>query len=273
MNKTIINIFGIILSVAFIWIFIFFIWYSQNIVNKNNFVNKTTSVLQTEVVRDAISNEIIDIVKQKRPVIGTLSAPVLSNVITGVLDTNLFANVYSRLAGELHLQLTTKNPRPLEIDVEQTKQFIAPLISSQDSTILNDFPNKIVIVKKNQIPSLYHFGTYLGILGPILLIVAILILGSMYIKARNKRNYLSKLFIVVVAFGVLIYFFIPTLGTYIGSNFNSVNISIIVNEVYTAFTKPLVNASIISVVVGSVGFIFAKFIKKEVLHLHKKKKR
>lgn len=273
MSKNILPLLGMVISVLFVWVFIFSIWYSNNITNRNNFVNKTTEVLQTEVVRDAIANEIIDIVKQKRPLIGTLSASVLSNVITGVLDTNLFATIYSRLAGELHLQLTTKNPRPLEIDVTQTKQFIAPLISSQDSTLLNEFPDKIVIIKKNQIPSLYLFGTYLGIFGVAFLIVAILILGLTYIKTKNKRGYFLKLSSTILIVGILIYFIIPSIGTYIGSNFDSVNMSIIVNEVFVSFTNPLVNASLVSIGIGAVGLVVSGLIKKEVLHLPKKKKR
>jgi hypothetical protein len=271
-KRSLIYLLGIIVSVFLIWVFIFSIWYSGSINNRTKFVNKTTKVLETETVRTAISNEIIEIVKEKRPLVGTLTAPVLSNIITGVLDTNLFDTIYKRIAGELHLQLTTKNPRPLQIDVKQTKEFIEPLVSSQDDTILNDFPDQIVLIKKGQFPSLYLFGAYLGIIGPAALITALVILGYIWLRTTNKRNYLLKLFLVIAAYGVLVYFLIPTLGTYLISKFQSVNLSIIVNEVYNAFTDPLAKASMASIIVGLAGAISSKWLNRDILRIPRRKR-
>ncbi len=272
-SSSLLSLLGIIISVLFLWIFFFSVWYSNNITNKQNFVNKTTQVLQSETVRTAISNEIIDTIKQKRPLIGTLSAPVLSNVITGVLDTDLFANIYRRMAGELHLQLTSKNPRPLIIDVAQAKEFIAPLIVNRDATLIDSFPNQIVIIGKNQIPSLYLFGTYLGILGPLLLIAGLVMLGFTWYKSRDKRSFFIKLFLTISAYGVLIYFLIPTVGNYLVSNFQSINLAIIVNEVFNAFTDPIVNFSMGTIIVGFVGAVICFFLKKEHLKIKRKKKK
>jgi len=271
-QKTIFSLVGIIVSVLFIWIFLFSVWYSNNINNKTNFVNHVTEVLETETVRTAISNEIIDVVKQRRPLVGEIAAPVLSNVITGVLDTNMFAGVYSRMAGELHLQLTTKNPRPLIIDVKQAKQFIEPLISSQDDSILNSFPDQIVIIKENQIPSLYLFGPYLGILGPASLIAAFVILGLIWAKTKNKRAFFIKLFLTISASGVLVYFLIPTIGTYLISQFQSVNLSIIVSQVYSSFTDPIVKTAMLAVVIGIIGAIFSKWLNRDILRSFKRGK-
>lgn len=270
-QKNILSLVGIIISVLFIWVFLFSVWYSNNINNKNNFVNHVTGVLETETVRTAISNEIIDIVKQRRPLVGEIAAPVLSNVITGVLDTNMFAGVYSRMAGELHLQLTTKNPRPLIIDVKPAKQFIEPLISSQDDSILNSFPDQIVIIQKNQIPSLYLLGPYLGILGPASLITAFVILGLIWVKTQNKRAFFIKLFLTIAAYGVLVYFLIPTIGTYLISQFQSVNLSIIVSQVYASFTDPIVKTAMASVAIGILGAICSKWLSRDILRYFKRK--
>lgn len=270
-QKSLMSLAEIILSVLFIWIFIFSIWYSNNITNRQNFVNKTTQILQTENVRNAISNEIIDIVKSKKPLVGTISAPVLSNIITGVLDTDLFTAIYKRMAGELHLQLTTKNPRPLLIDVAQTKEFIAPLISGKDATLLEEFPDQIIIIKKNQIPSLYLFGTYLGILGPALFIVSLVMLAFIWLKSANKISFFFKLFITVSAFGLLIYFLIPTIGNYLIANFQSINLSIIVNEIFKTFTESLVKLAFGSIVFGIGGVVLIFFFKKGSIKKLKRK--
>src|SRR4051812_48027756 len=100
---------GIFMSVVFVWVFLFSAWYSNNILNQEKFVNTTTQVLQKESVRNAISTEIIDTVKARRPIVGAVGAPLLTKIIAGVMDTDVFANVSTRVATEIHLQLTSAN--------------------------------------------------------------------------------------------------------------------------------------------------------------------
>ena len=270
LSFTPLKVLGLITSVVFIWVFLFSIWYSNNILNKEKFIATTTRVIQTEVVRNAISDEVITNVVKKRPIIGAITAPLLSKVLAGVMDTQLFSNVTVRAAQELHMQLTSANPRELTIDLTPAKQIINPLFEKGDSQLIQSIPNKIAILEKNQIPSLYRFGTYLTILGPILFISALIMLGLIWRRIKDKRSYLVILSLIVAASGLMVYFLIPAIGNALIAQASSVNIATIINEVYIAFTSQISQFAINVLMGGLVVAVMAKFIKRDLFRLPQK---
>lgn len=261
------KVLGIFISVVFIWVFLFSVWYSNNILNQEKFVATTTQVLQTENVRDAISNQIVDTVRSQRPIVGSFTAPLLTKIISGVMDSNLYANVNTRLAQELHLQLTSANPRELTIELKPTKDFLTPLLERTDSNILSGIPDRMVVIRQNQIPSLYKLGTTLTMLGPILLIASLLIMGYLWIKVADKRNYLVILSLSFAATALLIYFMIPTIGNFAMAQADSANIAIIINEVYVAFTSSISNFAFQVLVVSLMVAFVTKFFRRELFKL------
>lgn len=261
------KVLGIFISVVFIWVFLFSIWYSNNILNQEKFVTTTTQVLQTENVRDAISNEIIDTVRSQRPIIGSFTAPLLTKIIAGVMDSNLYANVNTRLAQELHLQLTSANPRELAIELKPTKDLLTPLLERTDSNILSNIPDRMVVIRQNEIPSLYKLGTTLTMLGPILLIAAFLIMGYLWVKIADKRNYIVILSLSFATTALLIYFMIPTIGNFAIAQASSANIAIIINEVYIAFTSAISNFAFQVLIVSLLVAFVAKFFRRDLFQL------
>jgi hypothetical protein len=264
------RILGLVLSVIFIWVFLFSVWYSNNILNQEKFVATTTQVLNSETVRNAISNQIIQVVKVKRPIIGSITEPILTKVIAGVMDSNLYSAINTKLAQEMHLQLTSANPRELTIELKPMKDFLSPFIEKTDSELLKSVPDNIVVIRKNQIPSLYKFGTTLTMLGPILLIAALIILVVLWRKITDKRNYIVILSLCFAASGLLVYFLVPTLGNYISAQADSVNTAAIINEVYYAFTAPISQFAMNLLVGSLIIAVLAKFLKRDLFKLPQK---
>jgi hypothetical protein len=272
MNKSSIAVsstLGIIVSVVFIWIFAFSIWYSNNILNEEKFVSNTTKVLQSESVRNNISTEIIDTIKLKRPIIGSIGEPLLTKVVAGVLGSNLFAKVNTKIAQEIHLQLTTSNPRALTVDLKTTKDFLGPFVEIADPELLSNIPDQIVIVKRNQIPSLYKFGTYLTVLAPILLIIAVIILGLVWRNVTDKRSYIGILSLSFAASGLLVFFLVPALGNYFAAQADNVNTASIISQIYLVFTNPISQFAKILLAFGVLVALSARFLKKEIFRLPK----
>lgn len=261
------KILGLFVSVVFIWVFLFSSWYSNNILNQEKFVATTTQVLQTENVRDAISNQIIDTVRARRPIVGSFTAPLLSKIISGVMDSNLYANVNTRLAQELHLQLTSANPRELTVELKPTKDLLTPLFERTDSELLNSIPDRLTVIRKSEIPSLYKFGTVLTMLGPILLIAAFVMLGFLWVKIADKRNYIVIVSLSFAATALLIYFMIPTIGNFATAQASSANIAIIINEVYVAFTAVIADFAFKVLIVAVLIALAARFLKRELFQL------
>lgn len=261
------KILAIFTSVVFVWVFLFSSWYSNNILNQEKFVATTTQVLQSEEVRNALSNQIIDTVKSNRPIIGSLTAPILTKVIAGIMDSNLYANVNTKLAQELHLQLTSANPRELTIELKPTKDLLAPLFEKTDSDLLKSIPDNLIVIRKSQIPSLYQFGTILTILGPILLISALIILGYLWVKVVDKRNFIVILSLCFSATALVIYFLVPTIGNIAIAQADSANIATIISEVYYAFTSSIITFASQVLIVSLIIALAAKFLKRELFHL------
>lgn len=274
MNKFGINLssaLAIVLAVLFFWVFIFNIWFKNNILNRENFVNTTVSVLSTEETRNAIADEVVGVVQQKAPVIGQITAPILTKVIVGVLDTDLFNNVFNKLAEEIYYQMTTSNPRPLEIKTGGIAVLISPLLADQNPNFLKNFPDKIVIIKQGSIPSLYQFSNILSILGPVLLIAGLILAGFSWIKTVNKRSFFVVFGLTLAATGFIIYSMIPVVGNYITSSLSSPNAILILTNIYDAFTYKIVDFSLYVLVIGLVLAICAKFLRKSLFKLPKKR--
>lgn len=274
MNKTGLtagSILSLVLAVLFFWVFIFSIWFSNNIINRDTFVSKTVSVLESEQVRNAISTELVDRVKERRPIVGAVTAPILSKIIVGILDTDLFDAVYRRMAEELHLQLTTKNPRPLVINVKDTAEFIRPLVERQNPDLIDNLPDQIVVIGQGQVPSLYRIGSILSVLGPVLLIVAIVILALVWRKVVQKRSFFTILGLIIAASGFLFYFIVPAIGSYAVSSAQSANTAIVIDSLFKSFTSPLVRLSLSAFVMGLLIAAVSAFLKRDLFRLPSKK--
>lgn len=261
------SILGIIVSVVFIWVFLFSVWYSNNILNQDKFVETTNTVLQSESTRSAISSEVISIIKARRPIIGTISEPLLSNLLTSVMSSELYSNVTVRMSRQLQLQLTSANPRELQVELSPAKALLNPIFERTDSDLLERIPDNIVVLRKNQIPSLYKFGTYLTVSGPILLVIGLIMLGIIWRRISNKREYIVILSLTFAASGLLIYFLVPAIGNYIVAQTDSVNIATILNEIYSAFTAPISQFASYVLMGGVVIALIAKFVRRELFKL------
>lgn len=274
MNKKEINfakVLGLFISVVFIWVFLFSSWYSSNILNQEKFVTTTTQVLESESVRNAISSQIVDTIKSRRPIIGSFTAPILTKIIAGIMDSNFYSNVNTKLAQELHLQLTSANPRELTIELKPTKDFLEPILVRMDSELLKSIPDKLVVIRKSQIPSLYKFGSALTMLGPVLLIMALIVLGYLWVKINDKRSYIVIVSLSFAAIALLVYFLILTLGNLITAQADSVNIATIINEVYMAFTYSISQFAFQAMLAGFIIALAARFLKREFFQLPNKK--
>lgn len=259
------------ISVIFIWIFFISVWYSRNILDSNTFVSKTTQILQSEQVRNSISNEVLERAAQRRPILGRVTQPILSKVVSGVLASDLFSNAYERIARELHLQLTSKDPRQISVNVSPAKNFVVLLTRDEDPQLVTNIPDEIILIRKNQIPSLYKFGTTLSILGPVLLIIGLILLVDLWRKFENKRTYIVILGLVFAASGFIVYGLVPAIGNYIAAHSDSANVANIIRQVYFEFTYSVSRWATYVFFAGIISAVSAQFLKPGIFRIPGKK--
>lgn len=261
------KILGISFAVLFFWIFVFNIWFSNTIFNRDNFVNTTTQVLTSESSRNAISAEVVELTQESFPIIGTAAAPLIEKVVGGVLATDLFTNIFTKLSEEIYYQLTTESPKPLELAIGQVLNLIKPFLDDQNSELFDQIPSKVTIIGANEIPSLYNFSQVLAILGPLSLIAGLAIVGLLWMRILDKRHYFIIIGLAVATSGFLVFSLIPILGNFITSGISSANGIFIINELYNAFTKNLVDFSLLVLILGLLTAFVAKFVKRDLFKL------
>jgi len=247
------------------------IWFSNNILNREVFVSTTTQVLTSETSRNAISNEVVTLTQDSFPIIGTAAAPIIEKVVVGVLDTELFTNIFTKLSEEIYFQLTSPTPRPLEIKIGEILSFIQPFIEDQNPELFENIPTKITLIGPNEIPSLNSFATSLAILGPLSLIGGLVIVGGLWMRITEKRHYFISIGLVIAASGFLVASLIPVVGNILTAKLSSPNGVIIMTELYKTFTATLVDVSLAVMILGLVVAFFAKFIKRDIFKLPQKK--
>lgn len=261
------NVLGLIFAVLLFWVFAFNIWFSNTILNQENFVNTTTSVLTSEASRNAIASDVVEVTQDNFPIIGTVTAPIIEKVVVGLLDTDLFSKIFTNLSEEVYFQLTTSNPKALEINIGGIIALIQPFLQEQDQELISNIPQKITLIGENEIPNISSFANTLALVGPVSLIVALLITGLVWRAFSNKRNYFIVLGLVGAASGFLVYSIIPVVGNYMMSGISSSNGIYIATSLYNAFTTDLVDFSLAILLAGLFTAFVAKFVKRSAFKL------
>lgn len=261
------NVLGLGIAVFLFWVFAFNIWFSNTILNQENFVDTTAQVLTSEPTRNALASEVVVVTQEKFPIIGTAAAPLIEKVVVGVLDTDLFSNIFRKLSEEMYYQLTTASPRALELNVGQATSLIKPFIDDQNAELFDSIPAKITLIKANEIPSLYNFSQALAIAGPLSLIIGLVLVGLYWTRISNKRHYFVIVGLLSAMSGFLVFSLIPVIGNYLTSSVSSTNGIFILTELYNAFTVELVNFSLAVLILGLFIAFIARFIKKSVFKL------
>lgn len=264
------SIIGLSLAVILFWIFAFNIWFSNTILNQENFVNTTTQVITTEESRNAIASEVVEITQENFPIIGSVTAPLIQKVVVGILDTELFTTIFEKLSEEIYFQLTNPNPKPLEINIGGAISLIEPFLDDQDTELFANIPDKITLIGENEIPNISQFANTLAIIGPISLIAGLILIGLIWRMITNKRNYFIAVGLISAASGFLVFSLIPVIGNYIASGVTSANGLYIINELYAAFTQKLVDLSLAVLVIGLFTALIAKYVKRSALRLPQK---
>ncbi len=135
-------------------------WLSNTIFSQENFVTTTKSVLLTESNRQAIAGVIVDQALENRPVANRLVGNQATSLVSGLLGSELFSNVYDKLANKTYSYLTTPNRDDVAIDLTAIKQPLSGIVSFAEnrgrdvSFDPNQIPGEIVLVESDNVPNI-----------------------------------------------------------------------------------------------------------------------
>ncbi|HSX57994.1 MAG TPA: hypothetical protein VLE47_01845 [Candidatus Saccharimonadales bacterium] len=269
MNSTLLIWVKTIIVGLLLWIGFFSVWFTNDIYNKDNFTQTLTSVLKDEEVRQAVADQMVANFSDKFPILGKVLGPTLNKTFVGVLGSDLFDKVYSKLASGTYDQLTSTRPKAVVINVGDATNFLSPLLEKaapELSQKLSELPSEVVIIKAGQIPNIAAAASFITTFGRGALVLGIVLLAYFFFQAKSfvlRKEFSQKLGIVIAVSSATVYLTLGAAKTYAISQANTPAGETIIKKLYEVFTVDLANFAALFVVVGIGVLVISSIIKQK----------
>ena len=225
----------------------FGLWLQRDIFDEDRFVQRTVTIIGTKEVRTAIANEVIDVAFEDFPAAKELFEEFLESSLSAILDSEIIKPAIEEIAGQIHQALTSPDPQAVALDISSVTgpaKAVVKAIPGLDSSVkeaVRDVPNKIVLLEKGEVPSIYTIGTIFMWLGPIAGLAGIgILIWVIWAAGVGRRSYALRIAGLSVAgvslIGIVLIkaFRAPILSGISG------NLEIIIENIYDSFTAGLI---------------------------------
>lgn len=225
------------------------LWANRYIFNSQNFTATASTALLSESSRAAIGNEVSDRIFANRPALGNVLGDPVSKQVSAILNTNLAKKGIDRTIGKLQTIVTSKNPENVEIDLSGIKAnadkilAVASAITGQEldqqTERISEIPDTVTIVDVSKLPNIYSASVALLWMGPIAFVGALILLILPLVWAKRDRVASSFVLVIegtaIVVAGIVAYLVGPLFKPTVLANVNSINMRVVVGNVYDAF--------------------------------------
>lgn len=158
-------------NVLFAAVFVFMImvghtayWLHNTIYDTERFTAISTEAIRQESSRQSIGTAIVDRALANRPLVRQTAGPRLSQMIAGLLGTDLATSATSKLVERSHLLVTTPRREPVTFDTTTLKSQIVTLQTAAGTDEesrridVSQIPDEITLIDTSSIPNVYHYG-------------------------------------------------------------------------------------------------------------------
>lgn len=238
---------------------------SNNVYDSERFARKTTEAITSEPAREAIAREVSSAVLAEQSLIAKklLSEPV-EVLVSGLLKTNAFSNVFYEFSKSLNRFVTTRDFEPVTIDISSVVPIITPVIdrlSPNNNLNLAKFEtNEIILLEDSDLPPFDTIGKTLVILGPLSFVALMGIAVAAWRKLTDKRDLLKYSGMVMVYTGVLLLVLTYTSGGLLTVSILDPERSIIMREIYNSFFENFRTIQYLTVALGGALWLGHYFL-------------
>jgi hypothetical protein len=186
-----------------------------------------------------------------------LAGNTSSKIISGLLGTDQVATGMDFVTSRLHVIMTSNNREEISLDLTSVKATIGRVISVVETTgndpkiDPSNIPDKVVLVEKDAIPSLYKVSLAFVWFAPIAFISALTLFSVQYI--RNKKQYKTLLIIhgsVMIVIGALGLLVGPLFRPAVMAQISKTDGRVVVGNLYDAFMTTFNNQTMYIISVG-----------------------
>ena len=225
----------------------FGLWMQRDIFDEDRFVERTVEIIGTKKVRTAIADEVVETAFQDFPAAKEVFEGFLESTLASLLDSQIIKPAIEELAQQIHQAMTSPDPQAVGLDISSVtgpvKSVVKeiPGLDSEVKKVVRAVPDKVVLLKKGEVPSIYTFGTVFIWLGPIAGLAAIgILIWIIWAAGIGRRSYALRTagvsLAIVSLIGILLVqvFRGPVMAGISG------NLEIIVESIYDSFSAGLV---------------------------------
>ncbi len=252
-------------------------WLHNTIFNTQNFTNIATTAITSESSRQSIASGIVDKALEGRPAIQSAIGGRLTNLVTGLLGTDLVEQSTEKAIQKAQLLVTTPRKPPVVLDltgIKQTATKLADVLNRNGDEKIDpaNIPDQIVLINTDKIPNFYNYGIAVLWLGPISLLTALALFAWWIYKGALTAVRVKRFRIVlgiVFASGVIALIVGPLVKPAFLSVAETAQAMTLLGNIFDGFIKPF-NDQAKSIVVASVLVFIVTYLVNPALNLIKK---
>ena len=252
-------------------------WLHNNIFNNQNFTNIATQAITMESSRQSIASAVVDKALEGRPALQSAIGGRLTNLVAGLLGTDLVEQSTEKAVQKAQLLVTTPRKPPVVLDltgIKSTATKLADVLNRDGEQKVDpaNIPDQIVLIDTSKIPNFYNYGITVLWLGPLSLLAALGLMAWWIYKGtlaavRVKRFRISLA--IVFASGVIALIVGPLVKPAFLSVAESAQAMTLLGNIFDGFIKPF-NDQAKALVVASVLVFIVTYLVNPALNLIKK---
>lgn len=258
---TIISAFLIMLSLTSAWVI-------NEVADQGRFTEKIVIVFEDQDVRDSVASIVLAEVFEDRPLFKQLANDIVLPAVSGILGGDRLTPLIEDAARGFHNVAISSEPEDVTLDVAPLKQIVSVLASVADiqQVSLVEVPDQIVVVQREEIPSLHQAILNFTWVGPLAGFTAIVLLGLVVWGARERflaiRDMGAALFVISFLYLLLI----PYLKSVYLAGLSGAGSRTIIGKFFDVFSADLVSyltyTLVAGVVIFVVGFLAQRYFDK-----------
>lgn len=232
------------------------VWVNRYLSDTDNFTQTAVTSLTSESSTDALANEIVDTALADYPTIKNVVDDTAVNFISGLLGSGRMKQAMTQVVARLQIFLTSPQKPPVVINLEGAKTVVNRLIElsgREGETRINpdEIPNKITVFDPAKFPNFYHYTVVLTWLSPLLGLAALALLAWPYIQKRDRyKEVMIIQGVCVTVAGLLALLLGPLFRPIALGSISSVNLRVVVGNLYDAFISTFNSQTMYVVVLG-----------------------
>lgn len=169
-------------------------WVNRYVFNENKFSQiAVTSILSSDS-RQAIAEGVSTKLYENRPIAKRVLAEPTTSIVNGILGSPRLQAPLTDLVKRINVRMTSKTQPEVALDLSGVKSTLSQFIGTVNNATPNNdisfspdnIPDKIVIIKSDNLPNLYNYSVAILWLSPITLIAGLLLMILPYIWWRNR---------------------------------------------------------------------------------------